>query len=108
MNGDILDCSVWQHDLNDCINFEAKKSDFRSAKRIIDNEDKRKQERMQAHNDNDVWRKRKNPPEDWNKPLPEHLARRYENSYLEQKSKEANNEMTENVTLKEPTYCCIM
>jgi hypothetical protein len=68
VNGDILDCSVYDKDLNDCINFECK-NDLESAKRIIENEDKRRDERMQAHNANDVWNKRAHPPDDFNKPL---------------------------------------
>ncbi|KAG5676280.1 hypothetical protein PVAND_006128 [Polypedilum vanderplanki] len=106
VNGDILDCSSWQHDLNDCINFE-EKGDFRSAKRVIDNENLRRKERMQGHWENDVWKKRSKPPDDFNKPLPDFITKRYENSYLEAKSKEMKGEALPD-TIKEATYCTLM
>lgn len=31
---------------------------------------------------NDIWVYRKEPPKDWNKPLPEWIQKRYQNSYL--------------------------
>lgn len=43
---------------------------------------------MKAHFDNDIWKKREQPPDDWSKPLPEFMEKRNENSYLEVKSKE--------------------
>lgn len=109
VNGDILDCSSFNHDLNDCINFE-EKNDYRAGKRIIENENKRRKERMDAHFQNDTWTKRKSPPEDWNKPLPEYISKKYENSFLEIKNKEAKGEITPDntVDLKEPTYCTLM
>lgn len=63
---------------------------------------------MQGHNDNDVWKKRKHPPEDFNKPLPEYINKRYENSYLDIKNKEMKGEGSPDVNLKEPTYCTLM
>lgn len=59
---------------------------------------------MKAHYDNDVWEKRKNPPEDWSKPLPEYMQKEYEATYLNIKSKEIKGEI-------EPTFdtsCTIM
>lgn len=105
VNGDILDCSGWNHDLNDCINFE-EKNDYRAGKRIIESENKRRKERMQGHFENDTWKTRKSPPEDWNKPLPGYITKKYENSYLEMKAKEGK-ESAPDVELKEATYCTI-
>jgi hypothetical protein len=107
VNGDILDCSSWNHDLNDCINFE-EKNDYRAGKRVIDNENIRRKERMKAHFGNDTWTRRKNPPEDWNKPLPEYITKNYENSFLEMKTKESKSDPDKAVDLKEPTYCTLM
>lgn len=50
-------------------------------------------ERLRAHYRNDVWEKRDNPPDDWNKPLPEHMQKEYETTYLYAKSKEGNGEL---------------
>lgn len=107
VNGDILDCSSWIQDINDCINFE-EKGDYNAAKRIIEHESERRNERMKDHMGNDVWQKRKAPPEDWNKPLPEYISKRYENSYLEVKSRESKGETSPDISIKEPVYCSIM
>lgn len=107
VNGDILDCSSWNHDLNDCINFE-EKNDYRAGKRIIESENKRRKDRMEGHYKNDTWIKRKSPPDDWNKPLPSYITKKYENSFLEIKSKEMKGESSPDIDLKEPTYCCVM
>lgn len=45
-----------------------------------------------AHYDNDIWTKRKAPPSDWDKELPEWLQKRNENTLLEVKSKQAKGE----------------
>ena len=48
---------------------------------------------MKNHFGNNIWKKRKNPPEDFNKPLPDHLNKQYENSFLDIKSKEMKGEL---------------
>lgn len=65
---------------------------------------------MEAHFHNDTWIKRKNPPKDWSKPLPDYIAKKTQNSYLEIKNKELRGEVTpdSNMDLKEPTYCTLM
>lgn len=87
MHGDSLDCSSWEHDFEDCVRFE-EKGDLKAAKKVIDNEEGRRKERMKAHYGNNIWKKRNGPPADWSKPLPDHLQKGYENSFLEMKSKE--------------------
>ena len=52
--------------------------------RLIEAEEKRIAERLQGHFANDVWEKRTEPPEDWNKPLPPELAKLSENSLLKE------------------------
>lgn len=87
VHGDSLDCSSWEHDFENCVKFE-EKEDLKAAKKLIDSEGLRRKERLKAHYGNNIWKKRKNPPEDWSKPLPDHLTKDYENSFLEIKSKE--------------------
>jgi hypothetical protein len=87
VHGDSLDCSSWEHDFENCNKFE-EKNDLKAAKKIIENEEGRRKTRMKAHWGNNVWKKRSAPPEDWSKPLPDHLNKQYENSFLEVKSKE--------------------
>lgn len=61
-------------------------------KELVKSETNRRLTRLRAHYNNDVWEKRKEPPEDWNKPLPDYLQKEYENTYLNLKSKELNGE----------------
>lgn len=91
VNGDTLDCGSWEHDFESCVKFEEEK-DEEAAKSIIESEAQRRKDRMKAHYGNNVWEKRKSPPEDWNRPLPEHISQKYENSYLDVKSKELKGE----------------
>lgn len=51
-------------------------------KRVISREQSRIAERLQNHFNNKVWEHRTTPPEDWNRPLPTHLAEACEESYL--------------------------
>lgn len=87
VHGDVLDCSSWEHDFEDCVKFE-EKDDLKAAKNVINNEESRRKDRMEAHYGNNVWKKRKGPPEDWSKELPDRLVKEYENSFLDIKSKE--------------------
>lgn len=87
VHGDSLDCASWEHDFEDCLRY-TEKNDLKAAKKVIDNETARRKDRMKNHFGNNVWKKRANPPEDWAKPLPEHLTKQYENSFLDIKSKE--------------------
>jgi hypothetical protein len=92
VHGDSLDCASWEHDFEDCLKYEDK-NDLKAAKRVIDNETLRRKERLKNHYSNNVWKKRDAPPEDWAKPLPEHLTKGYENSFLDLKSKELKGEL---------------
>lgn len=109
VHGDSLDCSSWEHDFEDCVRFE-ENGDQKAAKNIIVNEEKRRKERIKAHYENTVWKKRTSPPEDWNKPLPEKLQKEYENSFLDLKSKEMkgipiSQEASDSM---QPSRCLIM
>lgn len=48
---------------------------FREQERVLENERLRRQQRLGAAKDNNVWEYRDSPPDDWNAPLPEHLLR---------------------------------
>ena len=48
--------------------------------------------RLRDHFDNDVWKKRKCPPQDWAKPLPDWLKEKSDDSYLAIYMKEKEEE----------------
>lgn len=56
---------------------------------------------------NDVWQKRKQPPENWNSELPAAIAKEYETSYLAQKAKELRGEAVETLDVQ-GNLCSIM
>ncbi|CRL01529.1 CLUMA_CG014169, isoform A [Clunio marinus] len=112
VHGDSLDCSSWEHDFENCLKYE-KNDDLKAAKNVIDSEASRRKERMKAHYENNIWTKRANPPEDWAKPLPDHLNQQYENSFLDLKSKEMRGipispEAATNSSLQSASFCTIM
>ncbi len=49
---------------------------------MISREDRRLSARLRAHYANDVWEHRREPPSDWDRPLPDHLAEAAEESHL--------------------------
>lgn len=91
VHGDSLDCASWEHDFEDCLRY-TEKNDLAAGKKVIDHETTRRKERLKAHYGNNVWKKRDAPPEDWAKPLPDHLMKKYENSFLDIKNKEIKGE----------------
>lgn len=68
----------------------------------------RRKQRLGAHYANNVWEKRESPPEDWAKPLPEHICKDYDKSYLGIKAKEMRGEKIVNDPYAERTLCVIM
>ena len=83
VNGKYEDCSEKKNMVDNC-NALSGSYDEDAGQRLIDYEEKRIAARLQAHFDNDIWEKRTEPPEDWNKPLPEALAKLAENSLLKE------------------------
>eukprot|EP00092_Neocalanus_flemingeri_P031521 GFUD01034232.1.p1 GENE.GFUD01034232.1~~GFUD01034232.1.p1 ORF type:complete len:176 (+),score=57.25 GFUD01034232.1:38-565(+) len=77
------DCTQWSDNHKDC-KLWTNSADKEAASRIIDREKDRIKERLRGHYENDVWEKRSTPPpeEEWNKPLPQYMLDRQENSYL--------------------------
>ncbi|ETN67002.1 hypothetical protein AND_001217 [Anopheles darlingi] len=88
IHGESIDCNQWKRDFDNCSRFEKDPNDTKSGLELIRSEQSRCEERMRAHYSNNVWSKRAGPPEDWAKPLPEHMQKEYENSFLAAKSKE--------------------
>lgn len=67
---------------------------MKAARELIESEKVRRFERFKGHYGNDVWKKRQKKPDNWDAPLPPAISKDYENSYLEQKSKEMKGEIT--------------
>ncbi|KAF7276135.1 synaptic plasticity regulator PANTS [Rhynchophorus ferrugineus] len=90
--GKTLDCSQWKKDSVNCYKWVDDK-DVRAANELVASEVERRKQRLLPHYQNNVWTKRKEPPENWNCPLPDHLREEYEGSYLDIKSKEMKGEI---------------
>ncbi|OWR46436.1 UPF0545 protein C22orf39 homolog [Danaus plexippus] len=100
--GESLDCNQWKKDYTNCRKW-VDNNDVKAGKAVIQSETARRLERLRPHYQNNVWKKRESPPADWDKPLPEWLQKRDENSYLALKAKEMK-EGKEEAT----SSCCIM
>ncbi|XP_053965723.1 UPF0545 protein C22orf39 homolog [Anastrepha obliqua] len=107
IHGENIDCSQWKTDYNNCERYtNSNKKDVAAGEAVIRSEAERRRKRMEAHYGNTTWNKRTQPPEDWSKPLPEWLAKKYENTYLELKQMELDGRRTPEVI--EKSYCAIM
>lgn len=82
-----------------------KSNNFVSQVAVIESEKQRRLERLRAHYRNDTWKKRDAPPTDWDKPLPEWMAKRDENTYLAQRAKEMKEGKMEETS---DSFCTIM
>lgn len=98
VHGKALDCSHWEQSFDDCKAWNSN-ADQAAASRVIQREKVRIGQRLKAHYDNDVWEKRQSPPAEWDKPLPQWMQDKNENSYFEayitQKTKAANAGVSE-------------
>lgn len=88
--GTTVDCAEWKRDENNCEKWKGE-GDVKALKSIVENEKKRRNDRMESHLANDVWEKRDGPPTDWNTPLPEWFQKREAGSYLAARSREAKS-----------------
>ncbi|XP_026329803.1 UPF0545 protein C22orf39 homolog isoform X3 [Hyposmocoma kahamanoa] len=102
--GQSLDCNQWKHDYNNCCKW-VDDNDLKAAEALVKSERQRRYERLRAHYQNDTWKKRSEPPSDWNKPLPEWLVTRDENTYLAQKAKDLKEGKDD---VDERSFCSIM
>lgn len=71
---------------------------------VIRSERARRLARLRGHYRNNIWKKRDSPPSDFDKPLPEWMVKRDENTYLALKAKEMREDKTEEAN----SYCSIM
>ncbi|KAG5322425.1 CV039 protein, partial [Pseudoatta argentina] len=85
--GETVNCYQWKTDYHNCYQWKKNKSE-EAYDALIKSEKQRRYNRLHAHYQNDVWEKRKKPPENWNTPLPEWMQKEFENSYLHIRSKE--------------------
>lgn len=75
---------------------------------VIRSEKYRRHQRLKAHYENDIWEVRKEPPKDWNNPLPEWMQKRDENTYLAIKAQELKDSTNNHNYFPNRTYCSIM
>lgn len=84
IDGEFKDCEKdLLENFKDCEKFE-KDKDLSAAGRIIQREQKRIDERLKGHLENDVWERRTEPipEEEWRKPLPSYIQKNVENSRI--------------------------
>ncbi|CAH2241168.1 UPF0545 protein C22orf39 homolog [Pararge aegeria] len=102
--GETLDCNQWKKDYNNCCKW-TDDGDLKAADAVIKSERIRRLERLKSHYQNDIWTKREAPPSDWDKPLPDWMVKRDENSYLAYKAKEIKEGKEEDSV---GSFCSIM
>ena len=105
--GDYLDCNSLQEDKRNC-KLWTKNKDIDALRKIIENEKKRKMDRLKAHAQNNVWVRRNNIPTNWNAPLPDWWKENNKNSYLETKSEAIKSGKVNDVDLHFYSACNIM
>jgi len=105
--GEFLDCDQWHSDYKSCCKLE-EKDDWQAGVDLIVSEKQRRDQRFGAHFANKVWTKRDAPPANWNAPLPDWMAQRYKNSYLELKSRELRGETGTKPNEEKSSLCTIM
>ncbi len=131
IHGESIDCLQWKRDYDNCTRYE-ENNDLKAAQEVIQSESDRRKDRFKgtvqkeafcftvnslcpmnhktnqfvAHFNNDIWTKRKSPPEDWDKALPEWLQKRNQNTLLDVKSRQAKGEDIE--LIGERFLCTIM
>lgn len=89
IHGETIDCSQWYTDYQNCVKYQdSNGNNIEAGEAVVKSEEQRRNNRLRAHYANTTWKKRECPPEDWAKPLPEWLAKKNENTYLEIKAKE--------------------
>ncbi|XP_026494893.1 synaptic plasticity regulator PANTS [Vanessa tameamea] len=103
IHGESLDCNQWKKDYVNCCKW-VKDNDTKAADALIKSEKIRRLKRLTAHYQNDTWKKRESPPTDWEKPLPEWMIKRDQNTYLAQKAQE----MREGKLDDDKSLCVIM
>ena len=81
IHGQLADCSQWREDVANCYRWR-RKADPEAMAALVESERARRDARLEAHRANTVWESRPAPPDGWNGPLPEHLERKRQASFL--------------------------
>ncbi|KAF0311314.1 UPF0545 protein C22orf39 [Amphibalanus amphitrite] len=81
IHGELADCSQWREDVANCYRWR-RKADPEAMAALVESERARRDARLAAHRANTVWESRPAPPDGWNGPLPEHLERKRQDSFL--------------------------
>jgi len=81
--GETLDCKTWNEDYYACLEWR-KNRNKDALEFVVEKENKRYLDRMNASSKNNVWEYRSCPPKDWNKPLPEYHTKDHKGSVLEE------------------------
>lgn len=55
---------------------------------LIKSEKRRRFKRLKPHFENDIWKKRDKPPENWNAPVPDWMQEKFEKTYLQMRKEE--------------------
>ncbi|KAM7341920.1 synaptic plasticity regulator PANTS [Cochliomyia hominivorax] len=106
INGKNTDCTQWQTDYKNCMRYrDSNGNNVEAGIAVIKSEEERRLKRFHGHYANNVWEKRKSPPADWSKPLPEWMEKKNENSYLQLKQLELEGKVP---AQDEKSYCLIM
>ena len=77
--GELFDCNKHKENYDACMNYRETK-DFSILEKVIQWERDLIETRVNAEKQNQTWEFRTQPPDDFNSPLPEFLARRQANS----------------------------
>lgn len=105
--GTLTDCIPWIDDYNSCVKWE-EEQDVKALKRLVVSETLRRINRFKPHEENDVWEKRKTPPENWCSEPPEWFQQQNANSYLAMKRDEEKQAKESGIQIKaERSFCVI-
>ncbi|XP_063238561.1 synaptic plasticity regulator PANTS [Bacillus rossius redtenbacheri] len=107
IHGKTIDCSQWERDYENC-NRWSKGGDKKALAEIVKSETDRRLKRLANHYKNNVWEKRTEPPEDWNKPLPDWMEKEFQTSYLQLRSQEMKLDGAEKPPTAERTLCVLL
>ncbi|XP_012256654.2 UPF0545 protein C22orf39 homolog [Athalia rosae] len=102
VHGENTNCESWQTDYNNCKLWK-QLQDETAFNALVQSEEKRRMDRLRPHYANSVWKKRQEPPKNWNTPLPDWLQEENAVSFLGVKVEE----MQANKIIEKRTMCTI-
>ncbi|KAL4112503.1 hypothetical protein QTP88_016275 [Uroleucon formosanum] len=101
IHGSTVDCNHWHEDYTNCLKWKNYKN-IQAAETLVNSEKKKRNNRWKSFYANNVWENRTSPPENWNEPLPDYIAKRRSNSTLKDAFDECNAE------IDNKSFCSIM